>query len=106
MVRKNSKLIEKLKKFRREVNSEVPLSKVYLFGSRAWGRPHKDSDIDLIIVSPKFKKMDFFKRTAKMYDYWTIREPVDFLCYAPKEFNKLKRQISIVAEAVKRGIEI
>lgn len=23
---------------------------IYLFGSRAWGQPHKDSDVDLLVV--------------------------------------------------------
>ena len=79
---------------------------MYFFGSRARGKSHKYSDIDLIIVSPKFKKLNFFKRGARMYDYWNLNYPVDFLCYTPKEFNKLKKQITIVSEAVKEGIEI
>ena len=41
-----------------------------------------------------------------MYDYWNLNYPVDFLCYTPKEFNKLKNQITIVREAVRDGIEI
>jgi len=40
-----------------------------------------------------------------MYDYWNLDLPVDFLCYTPKEFNKLKKQISIVKEAIENGIE-
>ena len=76
------------------------------FGSRATGRFNKDSDIDLVIVSPKFKRLNFFKRGAKMYDYWNLNYPVDFLCYTPEEFNKLKKQITIVREATKKGVEI
>ena len=41
-----------------------------------------------------------------MYDYWSLKYPVDFLCYTPEEFNKLKKQITIVREAVENGIEI
>tara|TARA_Y100000310_G_scaffold337125_1_gene423383 strand:- start:1650 stop:1964 length:315 start_codon:yes stop_codon:yes gene_type:complete len=95
-----------LRLFKKEVNKDMPITEIILFGSRAKGKGGKDTDIDLLIVSPKFKKMDFFERGAKMYDYWNIRYPVDFLCYTPEEFNKLKKQITIVREAVKEGIEI
>ena len=33
----------------RLVNAYHP-SAIYLFGSHAWGNPHKDSDVDLLVV--------------------------------------------------------
>jgi hypothetical protein len=30
----------------------------------------------------------------------------DFICYTPEEFEKLKKEVSIVSEALKEGIEI
>jgi len=95
-----------LKLFKNKLNAEVPIKKMVFFGSRYNGKAKKDSDIDLIIVSSKFRKLDFFQRGAKMYDYWDLDYPVDFLCYTPEEFNKLKKQVSIVKEAVENGIEI
>ena len=77
-----------------------------LFGSMATGRAHKDSDIDLILVSDKFRGKKSFRRSIGFYKYWDLDYPVDFLCYTPEEFNKLKNQISIVREAVRKGIEI
>lgn len=100
------KTVEQLKKFKALVNRTFPIEKMYLFGSRAWGKPHKDSDFDLVVVSPKFRKLNFFQRGGKMYDYWNLRYPVDFLCYTPEEFNKLKRQVGLVSLAVKEGKEI
>jgi len=97
---------KKLKEIRKIINKDFPITKMYLFGSMVGEKTHKYSDIDLIIVSPKFRNMNFFKRGAKMYDYWKIREPVDFLCYTPEEFRRLKNQITIVREVVKNGIEI
>ena len=97
---------EQLSLFKTELNKGLPVNKMILFGSRAKGKCGRDRDVDLIIVSPKFKKLDFFERGAKMYDYWDLNYPVDFLCCTPEEFNKLKKQITIVREAVKEGIEI
>ena len=76
------------------------------FGSRAAGKPRRDSDIDLIMVSKKFKRLNFFQRGARMYDYWDLEYPVDFLCYSPDEFKRLRNQATIIREAVKNGIEI
>lgn len=99
-------LKEKLKNFRGRVSKDIPIERMILFGSRAEGKARKESDVDLVIVSPLFKKWDFFKRGAKMYDYWDLGYPADFLCYTPEEFNKLSKQISLVAEAIKNGIEL
>ena len=50
------KLVENLRSFKKELTKEMPVKKMILFGSRAWGKPHRDSDVDLIIVSSKFRK--------------------------------------------------
>jgi len=99
-------IIKHLKEFKNTLCKEVTINKIIFFGSRARGKFHGDSDIDLIIVSPKFRRLNYFKRGAKMYDYWNLNYPVDFLCYTPEEFNKLKKQVTIVREAVEHGIEI
>lgn len=43
--------------------------KVYLYGSQARGTSRPESDIDLIIVSPAFSKMPFWKRWEIIGDY-------------------------------------
>ncbi len=103
---KKKNIIEKLKKFKSKVNKDYPLNSMIFFGSLATRKPHKYSDVDLIIVSPKFRKLNFFKRGARMYDYWDLRMPVDFLCYSPEEFKRLSRQTTIVKEAIREGIKI
>lgn len=97
---------EELKKFKSRLSRKVPIDKMILFGSYAKGKAHRYSDIDLIIVSPKFSGTDFRDRPIGFYKYWNLDEPFDFLCYTPEEFNKLKKQITIVREAVKDGIKI
>ncbi len=99
-------VINGLKKFLKNLSKNMNIDRIFLFGSRASGEPDRDSDIDLIIVSPDFRGTNFIERGAKMYDYWTLNYPVDFLCYTPEEFNELKKQITIVKEAVENGIEI
>lgn len=102
MDRKKSKLIKELKGFKIGNNIED----MYLFGSQVTGKKHKWSDVDLIIVSKRFRGKGILDRAPPLYMNWGLKYPVDILCYTPEEFNKLKKQVSIVSEAVKNGIRI
>ena len=103
---KTKELISKLKKFK-ESNR---INKLILFGSYARGKFDKDSDIDLILVDKKFNGKTVFERTRGLWLKWHLKQkinyPVDFICYTPKEFERLKKQVSIVSEALKEGIEL
>ncbi|MBI2499165.1 nucleotidyltransferase domain-containing protein [Candidatus Woesearchaeota archaeon] len=103
---KKKSIINQLREFKLKTSHELPIKNMYLFGSRARGKAHRWSDVDLIIVSKKFKKLTFRKRVTKMYDYWYLDYPVDFLCYTPEEFERKKKEYGIVKQAVKEGIEL
>lgn len=106
MGKRQIKNIEELTEFKKSIEKDTPIEKFILFGSRAKGKPKKYSDFDILIVSKKFKNVNKLDRAYKIDARWELDYPVDFLCYTPEEFNKLKRQITIVREAVKEGIEI
>ena len=110
MDKRKSKLIKDLKKFKNSISKKYNPEKMIFFGSRASGKPHKDSDVDLIIVSKKFNKVRSLKRSPELYLEWHLNSdmdyPVDFICYTPEEFDKLKKQITMVKQAIEEGIEI
>ena len=95
--------IEEIPKIVNKIAKNNNVLGIYLFGSQATGKTHKDSDIDLIIVSPYFENMSSIQRAAKLYDYWDALFAVDFICYTPKEFSVLKKKISIVRDALSYG---
>ena len=99
MDKKKSKLISELKSFKEHNKIE----KMYLFGSRVFGKVHKWSDVDLIVVSKRFRGKGILMRSPALRLNWNLKYPVDMLCYTPEEFNKLKKQITIVKEAVEGG---
>lgn len=99
-------IIKGLRNFLENLSKDLKIDKIIFFGSRANGTATTESDIDLIIVSKDFGKLNFIERTAKMYDYWQLDMPVDFLCFTPIEFEKLRKRVSIVSEALKEGIVI
>jgi len=98
-------LINKLKIFKRKIEKKYNIDKMILFGSRAEGRIHKNSDVDLILIG-KFKGKTNLQRAPPLYIEWNLDLPVDFLCYTPTEFRKLSKMISIVNESLKKGIII
>lgn len=99
-------IIKQLKAFKKKVNDEIPIERLIFFGSRASGKPKEWSDIDLVVVSPVFRKKKSFRRAIGLYHAWTLDYPVDFVCYTPEEFNELSKHTTIVREAIRKGIEI
>lgn len=95
-----------VKTFKKKLSKKFKIDKIVFFGSRVTGKKHRYSDFDLIIVSKNFMGKKFRYRPIGFYSCWDLNYPVDFLCYTPEEFKKLSRQITIVSQAVKEGIEI
>ena len=103
---KNKNIKNELKDFLQEISTDYSVEKLILFGSRVKGKVTSHSDVDLIIVSNKFKNKKRLDRSPPLYLRWHLKYPVDFLCYTPEEFERKKKQIGIVQQAVKEGIEI
>ncbi len=86
------------------IKKHYPDALILLFGSRARGNHLKTSDIDLIVVSNKFKQTPFVERPTQVLKALYkegIVAPIDLLCYTPQEFDKKKQEIGIVREALK-----
>jgi len=77
--------------------------KIILYGSFAYGKPHKDSDVDLLIIKetkePKTKR---HLRVDRMLLNRVL--PLDILVYTPQE---IKRRLSLgdffINDILKRG---
>lgn len=92
--------------FKQKLQKDFQVRKIILFGSQAEGTAGRDSDVDLIIVSEGFGRLNFIERAAKMYDYWALEHPVDFLCYTPKEFREREKGATLVRQALKYGVAV
>lgn len=46
-----------IRKFAREVAERFQPDKIILFGSHAYGTPHEDSDVDILVVMPASNEM-------------------------------------------------
>lgn len=109
MGKEKDEIMIAVENYLKKISKLISLEKVILFGSRARGDYKKNSDFDLIIISQDFEGKKYFERTKGLYLAWGNNYDdyeVDIICLTPEEFERLKKQISIVREAVKEGIEI
>ena len=102
----NKKIMNALKRYIGDVRKHFKVEKALLFGSRVGEDYFLNSDVDLIIVSPDFEKIDFRKRMGELLEWWDETVDLEVIGYTPEEFEKKKKQIGIVRQAVKEGIEI
>lgn len=88
----------------REIIKQLELykpEKIILFGSYAWGKPHEDSDVDLILV--KKTKDPFLDRMVEVQSLLRTTTPVDAFVFTPEELKRAKASSFVVQEAVERG---
>lgn len=71
----------------------IHVDSIALFGSALNGNMDKDSDIDVIIISPDFRNLDLFERARMTMkpETDTLRKykiPMDIINLSPEEYNE------------------
>jgi hypothetical protein len=102
----DEEILAKVKRFLEAVGKAYQLERAILFGSRARGDHLKHSDVDLLLVSDDFGDIPFPDRPSKLYRYWEGGLPLEMLCYTISEFEKKRRMIGLVRDAVEEGITL
>jgi predicted nucleotidyltransferase len=77
-----------------------------VFGSRARGDALSTSDLDLILVSPRFASVPFLKRPVQVLEILDYPGGLEVLCYTPEEFEEKRQELGIVRVAVNEGVEL
>lgn len=80
-----------LAKVKIELGKKIAIERVFLFGSRARGVFHVDSDYDFAVISGDFGRLSFVERQELVRPL--IRkvigdEALDVACYTPEEFER------------------
>ncbi len=104
MDKRRAEAIKVVRKYVKELEKNgIKVTRAYLYGSYAYGKPDQDSDIDVIIVSPQFSGVRF----QDSYEIARLRRNVDLrispLAYHPRNF---KKDYIIPHEAMTKGIRI
>jgi predicted nucleotidyltransferase len=102
----DKKRTDEINQFLNRVEREFRPKHVILFGSRVGDDYLKQSDYDIIVVSEMFEGIHFLNRMTMLYELWDYDFDLDILAYTPEEFEEKKKEIGIVSEAVKKGMEL
>ena len=93
-----------LEEMKRRVIEEIRPSKIYLFGSHAWGHPREDSDVDIFLVVPR---LDHSRSELLTRAYRCIRElrmPAEFVVKTEEEMTRFASvPASLIHKVLKRG---
>jgi predicted nucleotidyltransferase len=87
-----------IRRFARDVALMFQPDKIILFGSRAYGKPHDDSDVDILVVMPARSKLSMAARIENAID---PPFPLDIIVRTPKEMKwRLEEQESFLTEVI------
>src|SRR5438445_8456663 len=90
-----------IRRFAREVGRRFRPEKIFLFGSRAYGTPHADSDVDILVVMPARNQLDQAVAIERACD---PPFPLDLIVRTPKNLKwRLEEGESFLREIVARG---
>ena len=82
----------------------IHVERVILYGSFAKGNARKDSDIDLVIISEDFKKLNLRQRLEILgIAAARIMKPIEAQGYTSAEIKKVSK-FSLLSEILKAGV--
>jgi predicted nucleotidyltransferase len=101
-----------IRRFAREVSERFRPEKIILFGSHAYGTPHDDSDVDILVIMPVRNQLDQAVRISLEID---PPFPLDIIVRTPEtmrwrlaEGDSFLREITtkgkVLYEAADRGV--
>jgi len=88
---------------------KVPTDQIWLFGSYAYGTPHKDSDIDIYIVMKDDAQMRELDAMAEVHGeriFKRTKKPVDLLALKRSRFDYRAENFSMENKIKKEGLKI
>ena len=72
-----------------------------VFGSHAWGTPHKDSDLDILMVKDTDKSPT--ERITDVHYQLKSHYPVDVLVLTPREAEMFPKKYSFYRQVINEG---
>ena len=90
-----------IRKFARDVAERFKPDKIILFGSHAYGTPHEDSDVDILVVMPCRNQID---AALRIHDAIEPPFPLQLIVRTPHNLRwRLAERESFHTEIVTKG---
>ncbi|MDZ7360574.1 MAG: nucleotidyltransferase domain-containing protein [candidate division KSB1 bacterium] len=102
MVKKTSTIFRAIRKYILALQeSGTHVQQVFLYGSHAKNQAHRDSDIDIIVVSENFKGKELLERLHILgRARRNVPEPVEAYGFTPEEVENRERDLSAFWEEI------
>jgi len=96
---------EEIEKIKNIIINTIPLEKLYLFGSYAYGTPNDDSDYDFYAVIPS-GSMRPIEAIQKVYGaMWGItKKPLDVLAGTAEIFDRRSKLLTMEKNIYEKGV--
>ena len=105
MDKKINDIIKRYREFLEK--SGIRVKKIILYGSYASGKAKEWSDIDLVVISNDFEKMDLWERLVILGRITTkIMEPLEVLGYTEGEYLSQGKGTFLGDEVKPSGVEV
>jgi predicted nucleotidyltransferase len=90
-----------IRQYADQVSARFHPDKIILFGSHAYGVPHADSDVDILVVMPARNEIDQAVRIDRVID---PPFPLDLVVYTPRNIAwRLQEGDSFLREIMMKG---
>jgi predicted nucleotidyltransferase len=90
-----------IRRYARQVGERFRPDKIILFGSYAYGQPHEDSDVDLLVIMPARNQHD---QAVKIRWEFPAPFPMDLIVRTPKNLKwRLEEGDSFHTEITTKG---
>lgn len=104
MASRKNLIVKKIKKYVDELKKHnIRIEKVYLYGSFAKNKYHKNSDIDIVVISNDFQGIRFLDREKIVPLRRKIDVRIEPMPYRPEDFHEAD---PLAVEVMATGKEI
>jgi predicted nucleotidyltransferase len=79
-----------IRRFARQIAERFHPEKILLFGSYAYGRPHNESDVDLLVIMPAHDVVNQSIRIGNAFDEWPFS--LDLIVRTPQQIERGLRE--------------
>ena len=93
-------------KIKDAIVSAIEVEKLYLFGSYAYGTPHKDSDYDFYMVIPNggIRPLDAMHQARSAMWEVDVDKSIDFLAGTTEIFNRRSKGVTLERKIAREGV--
>jgi len=84
------------------ISQAIPAEKIYLFGSYAYGQPHKDSDYDFYVIIPdgSMRPIEAMQKAQRSLNKDRPTVAIDILAGTTSNFSRMRHLVNTIEKEV------